>query len=109
MVELADDVVPSDGALRARRRRDHCCQHQGASQEAREDGNMAVWVRSSHCRAHHRYPASPTACWQRALTPGAVVRQGIDLEVSLVEPAHNLTISRAQELATAARAAIRFW
>jgi hypothetical protein len=45
----------------------------------------------------------------RALTPFVVVKQGIDLLVSLVEPAHNLTISRAHALATAARAEIRFW
>ena len=35
--------------------------------------------------------------------------EGIDLLVSLVEPPHNLTISRVQALATVTRAAIRFW
>jgi hypothetical protein len=46
---------------------------------------------------------------QFRLTPDAVVRHGTDLLVSLVEPAQSLTISRAHALATAVRAATRFW
>jgi hypothetical protein len=46
---------------------------------------------------------------QFRLTPLAVTRQGTDLLVSLVDPAHSLTISRVQALATVTRAAIRFW
>ena len=49
------------------------------------------------------------ACRQVLLTPLAVIRQGTDLLVSLVEPLHNLTISRVQALATVTRLATRFW
>jgi len=46
---------------------------------------------------------------QLRLTPCAVIRQGTDLLVSLVEPWQILTISRVQAFATVTRAAIRFW
>ena len=88
-------------ALPARERRGQRRQEQGA-------GHQAHVATSWFGRPHQRYPASPMACMQRALTPPVVVRHGIDLLVSLVEPAHNLTISRAHALATAPRAATRF-
>jgi hypothetical protein len=46
---------------------------------------------------------------QFRLTPLAVNRHGIDLEVSLVEPWHSLMISSRQAPATVTRALIRFW
>src|SRR4029078_9059980 len=60
-------------------------------------------------QAHQRYPASIVAWVQLRLTPLAVIRQGTDLLVSLVEPWHSLMISSRQAPATVTRAAIRFW
>src|SRR5205085_573072 len=74
--------------------------------EARQLGKLA---QPSPRRSHYRYPASSKARVQFLLTPCVVARQGTDLLVSLVEPAHNLTISRAHTFATVARAATRFW
>src|SRR6267154_733720 len=99
--ELADDVVACRRRLAVRGR-------DGRAQD--EDSRQQRDVAQADFRSlPHRYPASPMAWMHRALTPCAVVRQGIDLLVSLVEPAQVLTISRAHALATAVRAATRFW
>src|SRR5271165_7468206 len=95
MAELAHNRVPL--------RRGLAVCGQGGGRERGKDSKRQTET------AHHRYPASSTAWRQLRLTPWAVVRQGIDLEVSLVEPLHSLTISREQTLATPRRAAMRFW
>src|SRR6185312_15601411 len=82
MIELADDLVAGDGL------RISGCGKAGANEQ---DGGGERSEHALRSRPHQRYPASPIACWQRLLTPLAVVRHGIALEVSLVEPAHSLT------------------
>src|SRR5439155_10921789 len=99
VVEFGDDVVPGDGRLGARGRRNR--QQQCARQKAD--------VIQASRGPHHRYPASTMAWVQFRLTPCAVIRQGTALLVSLVEPLHSLTISRVQAFATVMRAAMRFW
>ena len=82
----------------------------GASPFRRQQQENAAGKQANPAQAaHQRYPASVIAWVQLRLTPLAVIRQGTDLLVSLVEPWQILTISRVQALATVTRAAIRFW